>query len=235
MECLDRDNSVSQSSMVKKYRSYSEEWWGNVWYFENVNWGRFAWDVKHASLNACLCMYVFIWASLVAETVKNLPAMWETRVWSLGWVPREGNGYSFQYSCLERIPIDRGAWQATVHGVTKSRTQVSICIYFYFWSVFLKWHLQTYKIHVFYFRLFLQQRIISHSLLYLPCGLAVALQHSRTWAIATVSVWNISGWQGRGERRICKVMLCHLKFLFRSDVFHWPIKAYENWNSFVFI
>ena len=34
---------------------------------------------------------------------------------------REGNGYQLQYSCLEN-PMDRGAWQATVHGVTKSQT-----------------------------------------------------------------------------------------------------------------
>ena len=33
----------------------------------------------------------------------------------------EGNGNPLQYSCLEN-PMDRGAWQATVHGVTKSRT-----------------------------------------------------------------------------------------------------------------
>ena len=36
----------------------------------------------------------------------------------------EGNGNSLQYSCLEN-PMDRGAWQATVHGVTKSRTWLS--------------------------------------------------------------------------------------------------------------
>ena len=35
-----------------------------------------------------------------------------------GRSPREGNGKSPQYSCLEN-PIDRGAWQATVHGVAK--------------------------------------------------------------------------------------------------------------------
>ena len=33
----------------------------------------------------------------------------------------EGNGYTVQYSCLENS-MDRGAWQATVHGVTKSWT-----------------------------------------------------------------------------------------------------------------
>ena len=37
---------------------------------------------------------------------------------------REGNGTPLQYSCLEN-PMDRGAWQAEVHGVTKSRTRLS--------------------------------------------------------------------------------------------------------------
>ena len=39
-------------------------------------------------------------------------------------VPGEGNGHPLQYFCLENS-MDRGAWQATVHGVTKSRTQLS--------------------------------------------------------------------------------------------------------------
>ena len=38
--------------------------------------------------------------------------------------PGEGNGNPFQYSCLENS-MDGGAWQATVHGVAKSRTQLS--------------------------------------------------------------------------------------------------------------
>ena len=38
-----------------------------------------------------------------------------------GRFPGEGNGNPFQYSCLEN-PMDGGAWWATVHGVTKSRT-----------------------------------------------------------------------------------------------------------------
>ena len=40
---------------------------------------------------------------------------------SLGRSPGEGNGYPLQYSCLEN-PMDRGAWQAAVHGVAKNRT-----------------------------------------------------------------------------------------------------------------
>ena len=42
----------------------------------------------------------------------------------LGRPPGEGNGLSLQYSCLEN-PMDRGAWQATVHRVTKSWTRLS--------------------------------------------------------------------------------------------------------------
>ena len=50
-----------------------------------------------------------------------------------GWgrCPEEGNGYPLQYSCLES-PMDRGAWQATVHGVAKSQTQLKqLSIYAY--------------------------------------------------------------------------------------------------------
>ena len=42
----------------------------------------------------------------------------------LGRSPGEGNDNPLQYSCLEN-PMDRGAWGATVHGVTKSRTRLS--------------------------------------------------------------------------------------------------------------
>ena len=39
----------------------------------------------------------------------------------LGRSPGEGNGNPLEYSCLENS-MDRGAWRATVHGITKSRT-----------------------------------------------------------------------------------------------------------------
>ena len=43
-----------------------------------------------------------------------------------GRSPGEGNGNLLQYSCLEN-PVDRGAWWATVYGVTKSQTRLSDC------------------------------------------------------------------------------------------------------------
>ena len=42
----------------------------------------------------------------------------------LGRSPGGGHGNPLQYSCLEN-PMDGGAWQATVHGVAKSRTRMS--------------------------------------------------------------------------------------------------------------
>ena len=59
----------------------------------------------------------------VAQAVKNLPAMQEIRVQSLGQEDplQNGNGNPLQYSGLEN-PMDREAWQATGHGVTKGWT-----------------------------------------------------------------------------------------------------------------
>ena len=65
-------------------------------------------------------------ASLVTQTVKNLPAIRETWVQSLGWEDPLEEGMASHSSILAwRIPMDRGAWQATVHGVAKSWTQMS--------------------------------------------------------------------------------------------------------------
>ena len=66
------------------------------------------------------------WASLVAQMVKNPPAMWETWVGSLGWEDPLQDGMATNSSILaRRISTDRGTWQATVHGVAKSRIQLS--------------------------------------------------------------------------------------------------------------
>ena len=52
---------------------------------------------------------------------KNVPAMWETWIPSLGWEDPLEEGMATHSSILAwRIPMDRGAWQATVHEVSKS-------------------------------------------------------------------------------------------------------------------
>ena len=59
-------------------------------------------------------------ASLVAQMVKNLPAMRETCVGSLGWEDPLEEGMATHSSTLAwRIPMDRGAWRATVHEGSK--------------------------------------------------------------------------------------------------------------------
>ena len=54
------------------------------------------------------------------SVVKNTPANAGDvgSVLGSGRLPGEGNGSPLQYSCLGK-PMDRGAWRATVHGVTK--------------------------------------------------------------------------------------------------------------------
>ena len=70
---------------------------------------------------------------LLAQKVKILPAMWETHVWSMGQDVGtqihgsslgEGNDNPLPHSCLENS-MDRGAWWATGHGITKSQTRLS--------------------------------------------------------------------------------------------------------------
>ena len=66
------------------------------------------------------------WAFLVAQMVKNLHAMWETWIWSLGWEDPLEEGKATHSGILAwRIPMDRRAWQAIAHGVTKSWTWLS--------------------------------------------------------------------------------------------------------------
>ena len=97
----------------------------------------------------------YSWASRVAQLVKNLPAMWETWVQSLGWDDplEKGKAYPLQYCGLENSmdcvvhgvtksqedPLekemathssilawrDRASWWATVHGVAKSQTRLT--------------------------------------------------------------------------------------------------------------
>ena len=65
--------------------------------------------------------------------VKNLPAMQEVWVPSLGWEDPLGEGMATHSSILAwRIPMDRGAWWATVHEVAKSQTRLSDLLFRFF-------------------------------------------------------------------------------------------------------
>ena len=82
-----------------------------------------------ANITYCLCkklliasLHYLIWASLVTQTVKNLPAVQET------WDQSLGREISWRREWLPTIVflpgnhLVRGAWWATVHGVGKSWT-----------------------------------------------------------------------------------------------------------------
>ena len=74
------------------------------------------------------CGYlVYFYSPLVAQTVKNLPAMQEMWVQSLGQEDPLEKGMETHSSILAwgRNLMDRGAWGATVHGVAKNQTQLS--------------------------------------------------------------------------------------------------------------
>ena len=67
----------------------------------------------------------YSWASLVAQMVKNPPAVWDLGS-ILGWEDPLEKGTAIHSSILAwRIPVDRGAWWAKAHGVTKSWTWLS--------------------------------------------------------------------------------------------------------------
>ena len=87
-----------------------------------------------------------IWASLVAQMVKNLPVMREICVRPLGWEDPLEEGMATHSSIFAwRIPRDGGAWRVTVHGGRKGSDMnerlstaydymsmyTSICIYVY--------------------------------------------------------------------------------------------------------
>ena len=92
--------------------------------------------VEMVCIHLFVCMYVYMRASQVALVVKNLPAnAGDLRdaglILGSGRSPGGGHGNPLQYSYLEN-PMDRGAWQATVHGVTESdTTEVTTCTHVY--------------------------------------------------------------------------------------------------------
>ena len=83
--------------------------------------------ISHMHIHIHIYMYMCLYLVFSGATViKNLPANAQdvgdtSSVPGSGRSLGEGNGNPFQYSCLENF-MDRGAWQATVHGVTKSGT-----------------------------------------------------------------------------------------------------------------
>ena len=79
-------------------------------------------------MKICLIGHIGLWVSQVVLVVKNLPAN-AGDIRDTGLIPGSGrstgggHGNPLQYSRLEN-PMDREAWRAMVHGVTKSQTRL---------------------------------------------------------------------------------------------------------------
>ena len=82
--------------------------------------------MTHLFFNNLFTLYLYLDREekrppLMAQMVKNPPAMWGTWVRSLGWEdPLEEDMATLSNILAWRIPMDRGAWQAILHGVAKS-------------------------------------------------------------------------------------------------------------------
>ena len=105
--------SISRdSSEAVNHCCVSEGWVGSMesWLHITITWD----------------FYLQIRASVVAQVIKNLPAIQETQIWSLGREDplEKGMATHSSNSCLENS-LDRESWQATVHGVAKSRIRLS--------------------------------------------------------------------------------------------------------------
>ena len=79
--------------------------------------GRVPWSLLLEIRNCCR----FLWASLIAQLVKNLPVGDLGSILGSGRSSEGGNGNPLQYSCLENS-MDSEAWRVRVHGVAESDT-----------------------------------------------------------------------------------------------------------------
>ena len=135
-KCGSRRHVSFQWGWSREIMGWGEPWEQRVKCESVENWLMWLHDTNHGSkpvvyhlqwnissrrgFLSCSAL-IFFWVSLVAQTVKDLPAIQQTGVRSLSSEdsPGEGNGNPLQYSYLENS-MDRGAWRAAVHGVAQS-------------------------------------------------------------------------------------------------------------------
>ena len=135
---------------------------------KNVFLGAFQIQVFRSTYNCCFGLLIWTYHStstLVAQMVKNLLQCRRLRFDP--WVrkfPGEGDGNPLQYSCLENS-MDREAWQATVHGVTKN------------WTWLSSQHTQSFHILACksQFLVHWLEQCLTLGSLYLPCSVKVLL------------------------------------------------------------
>ena len=124
---LECNKTIVKSHFSPWHMETWENWsagWGKMQQLLGRNRHRGAWGCLRELLCLSpwiLCTPLFSWASLVAQLVKNPPAMRETWVRSLSWKDPLGEVMATHSSILVYRITDR-AWWATIHGVVKSWT-----------------------------------------------------------------------------------------------------------------
>ena len=113
-ECLPTRTAVGQGASVQK-RAFFHTWPVELPFNQHQLCALYCSRHYHLSLHYYL-----------AQMAKNPPTMWETWARSLGWENPVEEGMATHSSIFAwRIPMERGAWRATVHGVAKGRTPLS--------------------------------------------------------------------------------------------------------------
>ena len=116
----------SRSSAVTHLTAESLCPFTNVFPFPHLSSSSWHHDSTFCDSDSFFFQRFHVWASLVAQMVKNLPVLRETWVRFLGWEDCLEEGMATDSSILAwRIPMDRGIWWATVHGVAKSQIRLS--------------------------------------------------------------------------------------------------------------
>ena len=94
-----------------------DEWIRKLWYIYTMEY--------YSAIKKNTFESVLMWWMKLEPIIPSEVSQKEKHQYSiLMHIYREGNGTPLQYSCLEN-PMDRGAWQAAVHGVPKNQTQLS--------------------------------------------------------------------------------------------------------------
>ena len=131
LQCLNYTLSKSQRATIMVKQQIIGEGNGNPlqYYCPENPMGRGAWWVAvHGVAKSQIGLSDFTFTLGFPGDSEVKVSAWNvgdlSSILGLGRSPGEGNGNPLLYSCLEN-PVDRGAWQATVHGVSKSQTRPS--------------------------------------------------------------------------------------------------------------
>ena len=138
------ENRNSSKKMVKSERKVmvqTSRWWMNKYRKNILPYKKVIWELEGWKIDA-------VWGLAGKESTFSVGD--SSCISGSERSPLEGNGNPLQYSCLEN-PMERGAWQATVHRVAKNQTQLKQCSMHVPWKslfypLFRRWFFKLYSL-----------------------------------------------------------------------------------------